>query len=470
MEKGTLEYRGRTYPISKSASLGAKIAVAITPLITIFAVYLPSQVRNVFTSVICEETDTMAYYALILLVCSLCGSIFTPLVGRVGDLIGRKKVLLITLIPYIGSLVLIGTSKSAAGLIIGYGLMGISNMGSQATVRGMIMDLFEVEMRTLVLTFQSGTTALASMVGPYIASFLTRHMSAGKAMMSLSVLLLVAWFLNLLAVPDIRHIGKEAKIDYKGFLLFPFALGPICIALTTGGNQIPWSSPVIYILIAVSIVFSVIFYKVEVKEEYPVVNFTMATNKHVLGVVMLVFLLASCQALNTYFNLYCRTVLQFSTDQLGVIQTFAFIPAVLSPILGLWLAKSLNYRRLLMICGAMITVCSITYIILMRPGLSPYAAAALKIPQYLAVVASGASAYPYLGAILNPKERGMGVSLAGCGASLGTALFASVFAILFNNIEGGVGVSFKYICMVTAAMGIIHLIISATTIEKIEKK
>lgn len=470
-EKKSIIFKNRSYPISSETQLRTidKISVVLTPLITAFALYLPHHVRTVLTSVICEEVNALDYYALILLIATLSSSMFAPIVGRLGDLFGRKRIMLISLCFYILGLCVIGISTNQWMLIVGYFLLGVFYVGTTDLNLGLVMDCFSAEKRTKILSYIIAISSLCAIVGPKYVGIMTEFISARKGMMSLSILLVIVWLITFFNIPDIRS-NKNVKIDYKGFILFPFAIGPICIALTTGGEQIPWSSPLIPILIIFSIICSIFFYKIEKKEEVPVINFTMISNKTVLSLIIIVFCHWSLLALSTYFNLYCRTILEFSASQLGNLQVFNFVSIIISALVGMYLGKTKNFKAIFTLSSIVMILTPVFYMLFMKPGLSSFGAALLRIPHNIAVYAALSAQPAYLGAIFGAKERGMALSLATSVGNLANALFSSVFAIVFNNVAGGLVVSFKIMCIAVMIIGLLRAILSLTSIKSFKNE
>ena len=92
METKKLSIKTASYPLPEDAPKRLKLFVILTPMFFMLAISLPSFIRQQLTPVICEEANSTAYYSLIMLISTMSGSIFSPIVGKLGDLYGRKRL------------------------------------------------------------------------------------------------------------------------------------------------------------------------------------------------------------------------------------------------------------------------------------------------------------------------------------------------------------------------------------------
>ena len=467
VENNTVVFHGKTYPLKHDASLKDKAAIAIAPIFFMLAISFAGYARSNISPVVCEEANSADYYSLILLISNLCGTIMSPVVGRLGDILGRKRLSLICLVPFIGSLILTGVAQGPLVLGIGFGLLGLFYTSLNAVTNGLIIDVFDQATRTRFLSYINSANAVAAMLGPQLVGLLADNIGAQRAMMSLSVLLGIAWLLMMFTYPDIRYVGRNVSLDVSGMILLPLAIGPVMIALSTGGNQLAWSSPWIIGMFICSLVFCVIFYKVEGKKELPVVNFKMLSNRVVLPQLFNMFFMSSMSGLAIYLTLYGREVMGYSATELGTLQFFAWVPAVVTPIIGIYLSKTNNFKLIFSVSGIMHVVCGLSYFFLLEPGLPAFATAAIKIPQFIAACTVISPMFAYIGGQLSPKERGMGIALISFFSTLGTSLFTAIYAMIFNLFPEGIKDAFPVLCLITGAIGVIRLTIALTCTRKI---
>lgn len=459
MDNEKLTMKTASYPLGESAPLRLKIFVAITPMFYMLAISMPSFMRQQLTPVICEEANATAQYALIMLISTLAGSIFAPIVGKMGDLYGRKRLSLFCLIPFAASLVLCGLAKGPVMLGVSYAFIGLFYAGLDSATNGMVMDAFNRKDSTQILGILNAANTSAGILGPILIGYLADSIGAQKAVLILAVVIMIAWVAILVGYPDIRNIKKDVVIDFKGVLMLPLAIGPFCIAIAIGGKQLAWNSPILLGMIGVSVICMIIFVKIERTQVQPIINIDLLKNKAIIPILLFMMAWRAMQSLLTYFNLYCREVLQFSATQLGTLQVFLWVNVIVAIVVGRYLSKTKNYKIILGISAVLSIVAPILWNTCLHPGVSVFVACLVRIPQIVMVGFCMAPVNMYFGEILKSEERGMGLALNMFFINIATTIFNAVFAAVLNHFPGGIADAFGPMCMIAAAIGVARLLV-----------
>ena len=333
------------YPLAENAPFMLKLSVAVPPLLFMVIVSSIGLVRNSLSTVVCEEANASEHYALIILISTLAGTLSSPIGGKLGDLYGRKRVALVGLIPLFFSMILCGLAKGAVLLGIGYALLGITYTCLYYLTNGFIIDAFQEKTRVKLISYVTAMNSLAGVLAPTMIGFLSDHIGAQRAMMCLGAFLIVAWVVMFVMYPDIKTNQKDIKIDYLGIILILLAVGPACIALSIGGKQLAWSSPCIWLMFVISAVFCIVFYKAEKKCTQPIIDFKLFKIPGFTSVLLFGCLFNCTSAFANYINLYCRNALDYNAAQLGSLNTLFCLPVFVVPLVGHYLAKTGNYRK-----------------------------------------------------------------------------------------------------------------------------
>lgn len=459
METKKLSIKTASYPLPEDAPKRLKLFIILTPMFFMLAISLPSFIRQQLTPVICEEANSTAYYSLIMLISTMSGSIFSPIVGKLGDLYGRKRLSLFCLVPFAGSLILCGLARGPVLLAISYALIGIFYSGLDSATNGMVMDAFNRKDSTQILGVLNAANTIAGILGPILIGYLADLIGAQKSMIILAAVVMAAWVLILVGYPDIRNIKRDVVIDYKGVILLPVAIGPICVAIAVGGNQLPWNSPWIIAMFVVSVICCVLFVWTEKKQKQPIVNIGLLKNKMIIPALLFMFAWRAMQSLLTYFNLYCREVLEFSSTQLGSLQFFLWVNVIVAVLVGRYLSRKKNYRLIFSISAILSVLAPLLFFLFMRPGLPFFWAVVLRIPQIIMVGFCMAPMNMYLGEILKAEERGMGLAINMFFINLGTSVFNAIFSAVMNLFPGGIADAFGPMCLVAVGIGVIRLLV-----------
>jgi MFS family permease len=104
----------------------------------------------------------------------LTSTIMVPIMGKFGDLYGRKPFLLAAIVIFVGASAACGAATSMLFLILGRGLQGIGAGMLQATAFTSVGDMFpQPERRARWQGIITSTFGLASVVGPSLGGLMT---------------------------------------------------------------------------------------------------------------------------------------------------------------------------------------------------------------------------------------------------------------------------------------------------------
>ncbi len=448
-------------PINTKENTAKAWIVATGPLIYLLSVSSMMNVRNSLSSVIFEEAGATAYYALIMTITNLTGTLFAPLVSRLSDFFGRKRVATIMLIPMIFCIIGVGFAKGALALGIAYALFGIIYSAITGLPNGLFMDAYDKESSSQFISIGNSFQNLAAMLAPLLVGLAADKFGAQSSFMIISlVLLVIAFILTKCLYPDIKiNDGTKVKFDYKGIFSMWLMVGPVCLALSLAGNQLSWSSPWIYVLIGISIGFCFVFYHVEQKNEQPIISFSLFKAKGFIVIPLLIFTGTVASQFTTYLTLYGRTTMGLSSTQLGYLGIMSWVAIVLNPFIGMWLSKKAQYRTCLTISSLLIVVAGIMIAFVVKPDTSVWVLCFIRLCTYLINVFSIAPLYSYLGRVLPANKRGMGLGIAGLCYSVGNSIVTAIYAAVLNAFDADIAVAFSPLGVLLFSVAVIRIFI-----------
>jgi EmrB/QacA subfamily drug resistance transporter len=218
---------------------------------------------------IISELNGLELYAWVTTAYLLSSTVMVPIWGKLGDLLGRKPVLLASIGFFLagswlsglsgefGDLPLLGGGMTQ--LIVFRAIQGIGGGGLFTTAFAIIADLFPPRERGRFSGLFGAVFGLSSTIGPLIGGYFTDHGTVqlfGQTVagwrwvfyvnLPLSVLSL---FMILFKMPKMSHQLK-GRIDVLGALLIVATVVPFLLALTFGGHSAPWDSPLVLGLFA----------------------------------------------------------------------------------------------------------------------------------------------------------------------------------------------------------------------------
>src|SRR3982074_473817 len=214
---------------------------------------------------IVAELKGLEFYAWVLTAYLVTSTIMTPISGKLGDLFGRKPLLLIGMIGFVLASALGGQAQDMMQLVVCRGIQGLFAGVLFSSVFASIADIFTIERRTRIQGLFGGIFGIASVVGPTIGGFLTMPRTAPQA----------TW-------RDIDFIGAGALAA---------GLAPILVAFSITRDHSWGSLEVLGLLIAGAAMLAV-FYVLERRTDHPIVPFELFKNRTFAVSVLVGFLVA----------------------------------------------------------------------------------------------------------------------------------------------------------------------------------
>ena len=210
----------------------------------------------------------------------LAAAASTPLIGRLADLLDKKRVLLgVLVIVLIGS-VLAATTTSLALLILARVLQGVSYSLYPICVAMLRDELPETQV-VGALAVLSGTLGFGGGAGLVVTGLLMDGAAGYHRVFWLAtgfVVFVIA--VALVAIPS-RAGGADGTIDWLGAAGLAAGLSAVLLTITQG-NSWGWSSPATIASAACGVIVLVAWWAWERRLKHPLVSTAMLTRRPVL--------------------------------------------------------------------------------------------------------------------------------------------------------------------------------------------
>ncbi|MFG1646142.1 MFS transporter [Amycolatopsis sp. NPDC049252] len=218
--------------ITIAPSRARKLALAGL-FLSVFLAMLDAQVVATALPRVAAEFGGTGAYAWVTTAYLLAGSVTAPIHGKLGDVFGRKRVLLGALALFLLGSLACGLAPSAGLLVAGRVLQGAGSGGLFVSVGASLGEMFTPREGAKYFGWFSICFAVASLAGPVVGGLLT-----GVA--GWRSIFLVNLPLGLLAVVLLKHLDlprrrKDAPFDFAGVVL----LG---VTITGFTLLTPWST------------------------------------------------------------------------------------------------------------------------------------------------------------------------------------------------------------------------------------
>ncbi|MGH2946452.1 MAG: MFS transporter [Solirubrobacteraceae bacterium] len=202
----------------------------------------------------------------------LTASIATPILGRLGDMFGKERLLVIVLLVLGGGTVISALSSSLEVLVAGRAVQGAGGAIFPLAF-GIIRDEFPRERVGAGIGLISATFGIGGGAGLVLSGVIVDGLDY-RWIFWLSLLVIAgAVVATHLFVPE-SPIKTPARIDWGGALLMSAGLAALLIAVSEG-NAWGWGSPAVLGLLAAAAVLLVTWGRYELRVPQPMVDMRM---------------------------------------------------------------------------------------------------------------------------------------------------------------------------------------------------
>ncbi|OBH84817.1 MDR family MFS transporter [Mycobacterium sp. E2989] len=199
----------------------------------------------------------------------LASTIITALVGKFGDLFGRKRVFQAAVVFFVAGSVLCGLSSSMGMLVAARALQGIGGGGLMVTAMALIGEVIPLRDRGRYQGAMGAVFGVTTVIGPLLGGYFTDHFTWRWAFWINVPISVVVFFVAAAAIPALSERTKPV-IDYTGILFVGLGAAGLTLATSWGGTTYPWGSPTIIGLFAGSVIALCIFAWVESRAAAPI--------------------------------------------------------------------------------------------------------------------------------------------------------------------------------------------------------
>ncbi|MEV8454616.1 MFS transporter [Streptomyces sp. NPDC052095] len=209
----------------------------------------------------------------------LAGAVATPIMGRLGDLRGKRKMLLASLaVMVVGSLICAFTDELVV-MIVGRALQGFA-MGAIPLGIGIMRDELPRERLGSAMALMSSSIGVGGGLALPAAALVAQHADWHALFLGAAGLGVLSMALTVLAVPE-TSLRAPGRFDLPGAL--GLSLGLVCLLLPiTKGADWGWTSPLTLGLIATALLILVLWGLFELRSPTPLVDLRTSARREVL--------------------------------------------------------------------------------------------------------------------------------------------------------------------------------------------
>src|SRR5690349_3999700 len=207
----------------------------------------------------------------------LASTIVTAIVGKLGDLFGRKVVFQVSVLFFLAGSVLCGLAGSMTMLVASRALQGIGGGAMMVTAMAVIGEVIPLRERGRYQGAMGAVFGVTTVIGPLLGGYFTDHLTWRWAFWINVPISIVVFFVAAAAIPALSERTKPV-IDYTGILVVGLGASGLTLATSWGGTTYPWGSPTIIGLFVGSVIALCMFAWVESRAAAPILPIRLFQN------------------------------------------------------------------------------------------------------------------------------------------------------------------------------------------------
>jgi EmrB/QacA subfamily drug resistance transporter len=366
---------------------------------------------------------------------------FLLLGGRLGDLLGHRRLFMGGIILFTASSLACGLAESQWFLVGARAIQGIGGATASAVSLSLMMNLFtSAGDRAKAMGVFGFVAAGGGSIGVLLGGILTDTLNWHWIFLVNVPIGVVVILLALRLLPTEDHVAAEGRIDVAGAITVTASL-MLAVYAIVNGNQAGWTSAQTLGLLGGAALLMVVFLVIESRVEAPLVPLKLFKHRN-LAVANVVGILWAAAMFAWFFlsALYLQLVLGYSPLQVGL----SFLPANL--IMGAFAlglsAKIVMKFGLRAPIAIGLSLAAIGLLLFVRAPVSGDLFVDVLPSMILLGLGAGLAFNPVLLAAMNdvgPTESGLASGIVNTsfmmGGALGLALLASIAASRSSTLE-----------------------------------
>lgn len=336
-----------------------KIIIMIAVMSGLFLAALDQTIISTALPKILSDFNALKELTWVVTAYLLTSTVSVAIAGKMSDLYGRRRLLLIGIVIFALASLLCGVAQDITQLIAYRALQGVGGGILFANAFAIIGDLFDARERGKWQGIFGAVFGLSSLVGPLLGGYLTDGQPLAGLMTDwrwtflINIPVAIASFALIARYLPAMTDKKKRSIDYLGGTLITIALTCLVLATSLGGTpDWAWDSPQIIGMLIGALVATVAFIFAEHRAKDPILPLRFFKSP-VFNVVSIMYVLFGSAFFGTiiYIPTFAQQVLGFSATNAGILLLPMVIGLTISSIIVGQLVNKTGKYKLFVIAG-----------------------------------------------------------------------------------------------------------------------
>ena len=354
--------------------------------------------------------------------------------GRLSDIFGRRRVLLIGIVVFIVASAFAGMSRSELWLVSARVVQGLGAAAFFAASLPIVSHAFPEKERGRGIALWAAISGVGLAAGPLVGGVLTQMVSWRWFFFFNIPLAGVAVVLTLAAVRESRDETVGHHVDFAGLITVTCGLVALVLGIQQG-DTLGWGSPFVLGSLGAAVLLLAAFFVIERRVSDPLIELDLFRSRDFLGANAVGFVVNyGFGALLFYMTLYLQNILDYSPLRTGFVFLAFTVPLVALEARTTDVSNRLGVRISMVSGMALITVAFLLLTLITPAGELPIILVALVLAGIGVGVAYTLSNTVGMGALPDTKG-GEASGVLGMVRLLGAVFGVAVTGALFKTLE-----------------------------------
>jgi EmrB/QacA subfamily drug resistance transporter len=338
---GSLRERLARTPPGYQFTIGRILAIYAGLMVALFLAALDQTIVATALPSIVGDLGGLAQYSWVFTAYMLASTVTVPLYGKLGDVYGRKPLIMFAIVVFVAGSALCGIAQNMTQLVIFRGVQGVGAGGLIPLAIAVVGAIIPPRDRGRYQGLIGAVFGAASILGPAVGGFIVDN-TTWRWIFYVNVPVGAAALGVIAATMPRRAAHADRSIDWVGAALLALSSTSLLLGLVWGGRQYPWSSGhVVGSLVAAVIVFA-LFLVYERRVPETILPFGLIRNRIVAASLICMTLVGMAMfGTISYVPLFVQGVIGTSVTSSGVVLTPLMLGAVSASFLsGQWVSRS----------------------------------------------------------------------------------------------------------------------------------
>ncbi len=320
--------------------------ITLAMMLSLFLASVEVTVVAAAMPTIVAQLGGLDIYAWVFSAYMLASTTMVPILGKLSDIYGRRRIYLISIAIFLIGSALCAQAQTMLQLVLFRVVQGLGAGGIQPLAFTIIGDIFTFEQRAKMQGYFSSVWGISSIIGPVLGGFLVEQATWHWIFLINLPFGLFAATLMILAWRDVNP-RSPGQVDYLGGAVLSAAIIALMLALFELRTGTAANVGVSLLLLGIAIVLFALLWVVERRAANPILPLALFRERLFATSVGHGFLAGFALFGSTSFlPLFAQAVLGVSATGAGATLTPQILAWVGASIVGSRLLLRFNYRSL----------------------------------------------------------------------------------------------------------------------------